>query len=287
MYVVTGITGQVGSALARTLLDAGQPVRAVVRDAARGEAWHRRGCEIALADLDDAAASAAAFAGSQGVFVLLPPTFDPSPGFTEARRTIASIRAALAQAQPAKAVVLSTIGAQSTHENLLTQLGLLEQALGDLPMPVAFLRAAWFIENAQWDVAPARDQGQLPSFLDPLDRPIPMVSVADVGRTAAELLQDTWTGRRIVELEGPRRIAPRDIAASFARLLGRDVRPHAIARNEWDALFRAQGMQNPMPRMRMLDGFNQGWIEFENPAGSRKGAVDLDTALQALLTRAA
>jgi hypothetical protein len=27
-------------------------------------------------------------------------------------------------------------------------------------------------------------------------------------------------------------------------------------------------MKNPEPRMRMLDGFNEGWIEFEN-GGSR------------------
>ena len=32
MYAVTGITGKVGSAVAGALLDAGLPVRAVVRD---------------------------------------------------------------------------------------------------------------------------------------------------------------------------------------------------------------------------------------------------------------
>jgi len=31
-------------------------------------------------------------------------------------------------------------------------------------------------------------------------------------------------------------------------------------------------MKNPIPRIRMLDGFNQGWIDFENgDAGSQKG----------------
>jgi hypothetical protein len=40
------------------------------------------------------------------------------------------------------------------------------------------------------------------------------------------------------------------------------------------ALFRSQGMTNPTPRIRMLDGFNEGWIEFENgEASSRKGEV--------------
>jgi len=37
MYAVTGITGKVGGAVARTLLSAGQQVRAVVRDAKKGK----------------------------------------------------------------------------------------------------------------------------------------------------------------------------------------------------------------------------------------------------------
>jgi len=38
MYALTGITGKVGGALAATLLAAGLPVRAVVRDATKGAA---------------------------------------------------------------------------------------------------------------------------------------------------------------------------------------------------------------------------------------------------------
>jgi NAD(P)H dehydrogenase (quinone) len=35
-------------------------------------------------------------------------------------------------------------------------------------MPACFIRAAWFMENAAWDVAPARDTGVISSFLQPL-----------------------------------------------------------------------------------------------------------------------
>jgi hypothetical protein len=47
MYAITGITGKVGGALAQTLLSANQPVRAVVRDPGRAQAWAERGCEVA------------------------------------------------------------------------------------------------------------------------------------------------------------------------------------------------------------------------------------------------
>jgi uncharacterized protein YbjT (DUF2867 family) len=287
MYAITAITGKVGGAVARALWDAGQPVRAVVRDPGRAQAWAGRGCEIATADMTDADALATAFENTEGVFILLPPIFDPSPGFPESRAVIDAVRTALTTARPEKIVCLSTIGAQARESNLLTQLTLLEQALRQLPIPATFLRPAWFMENAAWDVALARDNGTIPSFLQPLDRPVPMVATEDVGRTAARLLQQSWTGTRVVELEGPRRIAPNDIAAAFARILRHPVKAEIVERAGWDVLFRSQGMKNPTPRMRMLDGFNEGWITFEqSPDAILKGEVELDTVLAQLVSQA-
>ncbi|CAH2811728.1 MAG: putative nucleoside-diphosphate-sugar epimerase [uncultured Caballeronia sp.] len=287
MFAVSGITGQVGGVVARLLLAAGHDVRAVVRDAAKGEVWSKQGCEVALVDVNDQQALQHAFEGAEGVFVLLLPTFDPTPGFPEARKTIATLRAALAAAKPSKVVVLSTIGAQATQPNLLNQLQILEQELGTLPMPVVFLRAAWFIENAAWDVASARDSGIVPSFLQPLDKRVPMVATADIGCVAADLLRESWTGRRIVELEGPQRISPDMIAESFARLLGCDVSTTAVPRDTWEDLFRSQGMKNPTPRMQMIDGFNAEWICFEGAENEvRKGRMPLDTVLQSLIEKA-
>jgi uncharacterized protein YbjT (DUF2867 family) len=284
MFAITGITGQVGGVVARTLLAAGKNVRAVVRDTAKGDTWALQGCEVALAAMDDPDALRAAFAGTQGVFVLLPPNFDPSPGFPESRRIIAAVRQALESARPEHVVVLSTVGAQATSENLLTQLSLMEQTLRTLPLPITFLRPAWFMENAAWDLPSARDAGVVPSFLQPLDRKIPMVSAADVGRVAAELLQESWKGNRVVELEGPTRISPNDIAAGYAHLLGRAISPKAVPRDSWETLFRSQGMHHPTPRMRMLDGFNEGWITFER--ATLKGRVELQTALRGIIERA-
>jgi NAD(P)H dehydrogenase (quinone) len=284
IYAITGITGQVGGSVARTLLAASHPIRAVVRDAGKGAAWAERGCEVAVAEISDRRSLTAAFRGVQGVFVLLPSNFDPEPGFPEVRAIIAAVRSALEAARPAKVVCLSTIGAQATQTNLLTQLSLMEQNLATLPMPIAFLRPGWFMENSGWDVAPARETGVIRSFLQPLDKPVPMVATADVGRVAAELLQETWSGRRILELEGPHRVTPNEIAFTFSKILGRPVRTEAIPRESWVTLFESQGMKNPTPRIRMLDGFNEGWIEFEKgETGTQKGKVSLETVLKALV----
>jgi NAD(P)H dehydrogenase (quinone) len=283
-FAITGITGQVGGIVARTLLAAGHAVRAVVRSAERGKIWAEQGCEIALAEMSDAKALQAAFAGVDGVFVLLPPIFDPSPGFPETAANVAALHAALQAAHPDKIVCLSTIGVQATQTNLLTQLQIMERSLERLSMPIAFLRAAWFMENSAWDVEPARKNGIIPSFLQPLDKRFPMVATADIGRVAAELLQQNWNGRKVVELEGPRRVTPNDVAATFSKVLGRSVKMETVPHEKWEAIFKAQGMADPTPRIRMLDGFNEGWIEFEGgEAGSLKGTVRLETVLRELV----
>jgi NAD(P)H dehydrogenase (quinone) len=287
MYAITGITGKVGGALARVLLSAHQSVRAIVRNPDKGRPWAAHGCEVALAEMSDAASLTSAFRGAEGVFILPPSEFDPAPGFPEARAVIAAVKTALESALPGKVVCLSTIGAQATQSNLLTQRTLMEQALGRLPMPIAFLRPGWFMENAAWDVAPARDHGVIPSFLQPLDKPVPMVATADVGRVAAELLQQSWSGRRVVELEGPRRVTPNDIAAVLGKILGHPVAAEAVPRETWGALFKSQGMKDPMPRIQMLDGFNEGWIGFEGgQAALVKGEVELETVLRELVEQA-
>jgi uncharacterized protein YbjT (DUF2867 family) len=126
--------------------------------------------------------------------------------------------------------------------------------------------------------------GVVPSFLQPLDKPVPMVATADIGKLAAGLLQEKWDGHRVIELEGPTRVTPNQIATTLAKLLGKPVRMKVVPRESWDALFRSQGMKNPVPRMRMLDGFNESWIEFERgKPGSQKGSTSLKAVLKSVI----
>jgi len=73
MFAITGITGNVGGEVARRLLAAHLPVRAVVRDARKAENLAASGCELRVADINDAATLTIAFKGADGVFILVPP----------------------------------------------------------------------------------------------------------------------------------------------------------------------------------------------------------------------
>jgi len=282
MYAITGITGKIGGAVARNLIKAGKPVRAVLRDQGKAAAWADRGCAVARAEMTDAEALTEAFRGAEAVFILPPPIFDPAPGFPEIGAVIDAVTTALKHARPMRVVHLSTIGAQAHQPNLLSQQSLVEQALRELGTPVTSLRPAWFMENFAWDIASARDEGVLRSFLQPLDRAIPMVATADIARAATDLLTQFWSQCRVVELKSTD-VSPDAAAATLAKILGRAVQAQAVPRESWGALFKAQGMNDPMPRIQMLDGFNEGWIAFQDGGAVVQGSTTLETVLRSLI----
>src|SRR5215831_10448383 len=73
MYVITGATGNTGSVAAKRLLAQGKKVRVIGRSADRLQPLAAAGAEPFVAEVSDAAALAKAFAGAEGVYVMIPP----------------------------------------------------------------------------------------------------------------------------------------------------------------------------------------------------------------------
>jgi uncharacterized protein YbjT (DUF2867 family) len=285
MYAVMGITGNVGGAVARTLIAKGEKVRGIVRNPENAAEWQKQGAELFKADYDDVDALTAAFTGVAGVFVMVPPNFAPAPGFAETKATLKILHEALSRALPSKAVYLSSIGAeQASGLGLITGSHLLEEALADLPFSHAFLRPGWFLENSAGDVASARSEGKIRFQLHPLDRKFPLVATADIGKVGAEMLTQSWTGIRHIEVAGPGGYSPLDIADAFADALGRPVEAIAVPRAEWETLWVSQGMPQgrTAPRAEMVDAFNSGWIHF-GVRGTEH--VDGTTSLREVITQ--
>jgi len=286
MYAILGVTGQVGGATARALLAAGQPVRAIVRNPAKAADWAAQGAEIAVAELTDAAALQAAFAGAAGVFVATPPLLDVADPLGENQRMLAALTTALRAAGTPQVVYLSSVGAQHSHGlGAIGKLHDMEQAFGQLPMPTAAIRAAWFMENFQGLIAPARRSGQVPSLLSPPGRAIPMVATADIGQLAARTLRETWAGPRVLELGGPCAYSPHDVTTALSYLLNQPLQTTIIPPAQHAATYQSWGMTPPAATLmaEMIAGFNNGWIAFAGPetgAEPHAGPTLLEDALR-------
>ena len=288
MFTVMGITGKVGGAVAENLLGAGAEVRGVVRDPQKASRWADRGIELVQAAYDDPAGLAAACAGTEGVFAMVPPDFAPAPGFPAQKRTIAAIHDALEQANPGKAVLLSSIGSeQASGLGLITSTHLLEEATRSLPIPVAYLRAGSFMENWLGALDHIRATGEMPFFYSPLDRKFPLVATRDIGLAAANVLRQTWSGQRVLEVDGPEGGTDlHEAAAAFGRALGRDVKAIQLPEAAWQSVLEGMGMaaDGPALYIEMVKGFNSGWIHFGNPGTETfHGPTTIDAFARAMV----
>ncbi|HEY5817176.1 MAG TPA: NAD(P)H-binding protein [Mesorhizobium sp.] len=266
MFFVSGITGKVGGAAATRLLNAGKPVRALVRDATQAAHWADRGVELREGSLTDGAALADALQGVDAAFLMQPTPFAVTPDFPEARAITAGIVSGLRQVQPSRLVILSSIGSERPGGlGNINQTQILEAALADYQRPVAIVRAGSFLENYIPSLDRARGTGVFDSFLQPTFRRFPMVASQDIGRVVAELLASEWSGRRVIELGTP--TSPDDLAAAMARVLHREVVARAIPRDAWTPALASIGLPADSigPWEEMQDGFNSGWIDFGAP----------------------
>ncbi len=271
MFFVAGTTGHVGGTAARRLLAEGKQVRTLARDPNRAASLADAGAEVTQGDWTDPTALASALRGVEGAYLMLPPTMTPSPDFAEAKALLGSYKQALEQAPPPRLVLLSSIGSEQTSGlGLITSAWLMEQELGRLPVPTAFIRAGSFFENYVPLLGPVADGGVLPSFFSPLDRAIPMIATADIGELVAELLTSEWTGRRSIELGTEQ--SPNYVAAAMAEVLGRPVQAQAVPRDRWESTLLSFGFPPPAvgPYSEMIDGVNSGWIHFGVPGTERR-----------------
>lgn len=288
MFLVTGITGNVGGAAARRLTKNGRAVRALARDPKKASTWSELGVEVRQGDFGDVAKLTEALQGVEAAYLMVPPLLSPSPDFSEAKAMIAVFREALGKALPKRIVVLSSVGSQQTSKlGLITSTHLLEQGLSDLPCPTAFVRAGSFLENYSYALQVAAATGTFETFLDPIDRRYPMIAAEDIGNEVARLLMGGWSGKKVIELGSP--TSARDLAGAMGEALGRPVEARSIPRDQWTARLQAQGMPAGWIAMfeEMEDGFNSGWIDFGVPGTEPVAGTITATEFFTRLRRAA
>jgi uncharacterized protein YbjT (DUF2867 family) len=262
MFLVTGITGKVGGAAARHLLDTGKQVRALVRDEAKAAAWSAKGVELVKGEWEDPVAVARALDGVEGAYLMMPPIQAPSPDFREAKAVVASYKEALATSAPPKLVALSSMGSEKNSGlGLITSTHLLEEGLRNEPFPVAFVRAGSFFENYLFGLQAAQG-GSLPIFYTPTERRLPMIATEDIGAEVAKLLTSEWTGKRFIELGSM--VSSDELAFQLGEVLGRNVKAQAIPREAWAGALQHMGLPagGTWGYEEMIEGVNSGWIAF-------------------------
>ncbi|HEY7488761.1 MAG TPA: NAD(P)H-binding protein [Streptosporangiaceae bacterium] len=241
MILVTGATGNVGSEVVNALVEAGERVRALVRDPAKARL--PAGAEPVAGDLNKPETFADALAGVSAVFLL--------PGYADLEGLLVRLRDAGAE----RVVLLSGASADSGDmSNAVSRYMILsERAVRDSGLPWTFVRSKAFMSNAlRWVPQLATgDVVQVPfatvrtAAIDPYD-------IAAV--VARALVSGEHAGRTYL-VSGPQSLLPEDQVAVLAAVLGRDLRCEALNNEE----ARAE-MEASMP-VQYVDAFFNFYVD--------------------------
>jgi len=284
MFVIAGVTGNTGSVVAESLLAKGEKVRVIVRDAAKGEAWKQKGAEVAVASVEDAASLGRALKGAKGVYALIPPDLANADPLGRGRRIAEAWRDALEGSGAEHVVFLSSIGAQHAEgTGPIRMVHAAEKTLRAQPVPVTFVRAAYFVENWGSVLPAAKQDGVLPTFERP-DVTFSQVTTRDIGVTAARALLDPPREHRVIELAGPQDLSANDVAAIVGKLLGREVRAIHVSGDAIVQTLTSFGISDATAKLfrEMAEGIDRGHVAWETKQPVR-GTTAAESVLRKLL----
>jgi len=221
MYVVTGATGNTGSVVAKQLLAKGKKVRAIGRNAERLQSLVAQGAEAFVANVADAAAISKAYAGAEGVYLMVPPDVANPDVLAYEERITDALSTAVAQAGVKYAVALSSIGADKPDKTgPVIGLHHLEEKLNRVSgLNVLHLRAGYFMENTLAQAGIIRSIGKAAGPLRG-DLKLPLIATQDIGAAAADaLLRLDFTGSATRELLGERDLSMAEATAIIGKAI--------------------------------------------------------------------
>ncbi len=222
MYVVTGASGNTGSAVANTLLDNHKQVRVIGRTAEHLQQFTKRGAEAVIADLTETGKLMRAFSGTEAVYAMIPPNPAAPDTFAYEERITSSLASALKEARVRHVVALSSVGAdKSSGTGLVLALHRLEQALDRVPgLNTLHLRAGYFMENTLVQVGIIKGMGVAAGPIR-AELKLPMIATHDIGVAAAKsLLRLDFQGHQTRQLLGQRDISYAEATAIIGKAIG-------------------------------------------------------------------
>jgi uncharacterized protein YbjT (DUF2867 family) len=274
MYIITGASGKTGSVAAEKLLAAGAKVRVLGRDAKKLERFAKKGAEIAVTDMTDAAAVKKAFAGGRAAHVLIPPNLTASDVRAYQELVTDNMAAAIRESGISYATVVSSTGADQTYgTGPVRGLYSLEQKLWAIDgLNVLSLRCGYFMENLLAQVGIIQSMGFMAGPVRE-DVPLPMIATHDIGVVSAELLaKSEFKGKQTRELLGPRHVIYPDAAKIIGAAIGK---PDLAYRQVSDAVLKPAMMQMGMSSnmvdvmLEMFEALNTGHMKSREPRSAQ------------------
>ncbi len=247
MIVVTTPTGAIGRQVLENVINRGEKIRVIVRNASKIPAHVREMVEVIEGSHGDAATVHKAFSGADSVFWLVPPDFT-APSLEQAYVGFSEPAAEAIRQQGVKRVVIvSAIGRDwPGNAGYVSASVAMDKLIESTGISCRVLTMPGFMDNMLRQVQPIRNQGLFFGTRDPESKD-PYCATRDIATVAAMwLLDSSWTGQKDVPVLGPEDISCNDMAQILSDVLGKPVRYQQIPFEALKSQISGQGATDAM-----------------------------------------
>jgi uncharacterized protein YbjT (DUF2867 family) len=206
------------------MLDCGEHVTVLTRDAKGVEQFARRGATVYVGDLEDKSFVKDATRGAEILYWATPQAYDQEDLVWFQHQLGRNVARAILSSEIPRVVNISSIGAQHESETgVIKGLREVEQLIDETGTNIVHLRAGYFMENFLFSLPEIRETGKISLPVDgAVERP--MIATIDIAVLAANLLCDPeWTGREVREIVGPKYVSFNRAAEIIGEVLERPV----------------------------------------------------------------
>ncbi|MEQ1801620.1 MAG: SDR family oxidoreductase [Gammaproteobacteria bacterium] len=215
MILLTGVTGKTGGEVARQLAAAGVPFRALVRDPARADALRGVDADVVIGDVADDATLTRAVDGIERALLVMPNGEDQL--LLENRFVFRAQRAGVRHL-----VKLSSLESVPESPNPIPRMHVAsEQFIRESGMEWTMIRPTFFMQAFLASAPAIREHGRI--TMPAGNGTIAPTDLRDVAAVILRVLTEPGHENRSYDLTGPDLLTLAEIAATFSRILDRNI----------------------------------------------------------------
>lgn len=267
-YTIIGGAGNISKIIIEKLLEGGQDVTVVGRNAKHLEKLVALGAKTAIGSVEDVSFLTKAFAGADAVYTMVPPDFGAQNWKSSIAQKGQNYAIAIRENQVKYVVNLSSIGAHlNDGAGPISGLHRVENALNELAdVHIKHLRPGYFYQNFLSQTGLAKQMNIIGSNFGGPNFKLVMSTPVDIAAVAAEeLLIHNFTGHSVQYISSDERTTE-DIAKVLGAAIGKPDLSWVVFTDEQvlDALLGA-GLPPEIAKnyAEMTAGFRKGIVEEE------------------------
>jgi uncharacterized protein YbjT (DUF2867 family) len=254
--LVTGATGNTCSILIPALINAGQEVRAFVRNEEKAQSLKEAGAEIYVGDLDRPETIDNALEGIDQVYLC---TWNGSTASTQGINVINAIKRV-----GTNPFIVRHSAFGSKGSRLIQQIDEVDQAVKTSGLRWTSIKPTFFMQNLMMAAQTIQSDGNI--YWDWADGKAGMIDIRDVADSALGALTGKAAEGQEYVLTGAASISMADVATSFSKELGKQVNyipvPHEASKEAMMSMGFSEFIVDGY--VELNQGFTEGYADVSN-----------------------